>query len=75
MEKTKEIVIDFLKGHSKPSPMTIYSDALEKVSSTKFLGVHITDASQVPLLCFRTERTSVSSHHTGDPSGPASLNC
>ncbi len=40
MEKTKEIVVDFRRVHS---PLTINGATVERVSSTKFLGVHITE--------------------------------
>ena len=42
--KTKEIVVDFRRTHSQPPlPLTINGAAVEQVSSTKFLGVTITD--------------------------------
>ena len=41
VEKTKEIVVDFRRGHTQHSPLIINGAAVEQVSSTKFLGVHI----------------------------------
>ena len=41
VSKTKEIVVDFRKGHTEHPPLTIEGAAVERVSSTKFLGVHI----------------------------------
>uniref|UniRef100_A0A8C1GTL4 Reverse transcriptase domain-containing protein n=1 Tax=Cyprinus carpio TaxID=7962 RepID=A0A8C1GTL4_CYPCA len=43
MEKMKEIVVDFRRVHTQHSPLTINGAFVEKVSSTKFLGVHITE--------------------------------
>ena len=44
VEKTKEIVVDFRRTHYQPPlPLTINGAAVEQVSSTKFLGVTITD--------------------------------
>ncbi len=43
MEKTKEIVVDFRRVHSLHAPLTINGATVERVSSTKFLGVHITE--------------------------------
>ncbi len=37
VSKTKEVVMDF----RRPTPLTIDSSTVERVSSTKFLGVHI----------------------------------
>ncbi len=42
-EKTKEIVADFRRVHTQHAPLTINSATVERVSSTKFLGVHITE--------------------------------
>ncbi len=44
VEKTKEIVVDFRRVHSQHAPLTINGATVERVSSTKFLGVHITAA-------------------------------
>ncbi len=41
--KTKEIVVDFRKVHTQHAPLTINGATVERVSSTKFLGVHITE--------------------------------
>ncbi len=46
VEKTKEIVVDFRRVHSLHAPLTINGATVERVSSTKFLGV----PSQRPLL-------------------------
>ncbi len=43
VEKTKEIVVDFRRVHSLHAPLTINGTTVERVSSTKFLGVHITE--------------------------------
>ncbi|KAI3374360.1 hypothetical protein L3Q82_005961 [Scortum barcoo] len=43
VSKTKEIVVSFQRGHTQHHPLTIDSAAVERVSSTKFLGVHISD--------------------------------
>ncbi len=41
--KTKEVVMDFRKNSVDHPPLTIDSSTVERVSSTKFLGVHITE--------------------------------
>ena len=38
---TKEIVVDFQRGLTQHPPLTIDGATVERVSSTKFLGVHI----------------------------------
>ncbi len=43
VEKTKEIVVDFRRVHTQHAPLTINGVTVERASSTKFLGVHITD--------------------------------
>ncbi len=44
VEKTKEVGMDFRRRNSiDHPPLTIDSSTVEKVSSTKFLGVHITE--------------------------------
>ncbi len=43
VEKTKEIVVDFRRVHNQHAPLTINGATVERASSTKFLGVHITD--------------------------------
>uniref|UniRef100_A0A9J7ZV96 Reverse transcriptase domain-containing protein n=1 Tax=Cyprinus carpio carpio TaxID=630221 RepID=A0A9J7ZV96_CYPCA len=43
VEKTKEIVVDFRRAHTQHVPLTINGATVERVSSTKFLGVHITE--------------------------------
>ncbi len=41
--KTKEVVLDFKRNSVYHPPLTIDSSTVERVSSTKFLGVHITE--------------------------------
>ncbi len=43
VEKTKEIVVDFRRVHTQHAPLTINGATVERVSSTKFMGVHITE--------------------------------
>ncbi len=43
VEKTKEIVVDFRRVHTRPAPLTNNSATVKRLSSTKFLGVHITE--------------------------------
>ena len=43
VEKTKEIVVDFRRRHSQHAPLILDGAAVEQVSSTKFLGVHISE--------------------------------
>ena len=43
VSKTKEIVVDFRRGHTEHPPLTIDGAAVERVSRTKFLGVHISE--------------------------------
>ncbi|KAL0199225.1 hypothetical protein M9458_007765, partial [Cirrhinus mrigala] len=43
VSKTKEVVMDFRRNSADHPPLTIDSSAVERVSSTKFLGVHITE--------------------------------
>ncbi|KAK0154368.1 putative RNA-directed DNA polymerase from transposon BS [Merluccius polli] len=43
VQKTKEIVVDFRRASTQHPPLTINGDAVERVSSTKFLGVHLTE--------------------------------
>ncbi len=43
VEKTKEVVMDFRRNPVDHPPLTIGSSTVERVSSTKFLGVHITE--------------------------------
>ncbi len=44
VEKTKEVVLDFRRRNSiDHPPLTIDSSTVERASSTKFLGVHITE--------------------------------
>uniref|UniRef100_A0A3P9J829 Alkylated DNA repair protein AlkB homologue 8 N-terminal domain-containing protein n=1 Tax=Oryzias latipes TaxID=8090 RepID=A0A3P9J829_ORYLA len=41
--KTKEIVVNFQRGHTPHLPLIIDGTAVERVSSTTFLGVHISE--------------------------------
>ncbi|KAL0147809.1 hypothetical protein M9458_056886 [Cirrhinus mrigala] len=41
--KTKEVVMDFRRNSVDHPPLTIDSSTVERVSSTKFLGVHMTE--------------------------------
>ncbi|KAM9783542.1 mitochondrial import inner membrane translocase subunit tim16 isoform 1-T1 [Syngnathus typhle] len=43
VDKTKEIVVDFRKGHTQHLPLTIDGAVMERVSSARFLGVHISE--------------------------------
>ncbi len=43
VEKTKEVVMDFRINSIDHPPLIIDSSTVERVSSTKFLGVHITE--------------------------------
>ncbi|XP_037548521.1 uncharacterized protein LOC119425069, partial [Nematolebias whitei] len=43
VDKTKEIVVDFRKMHAQHAPLTINGTTVERVGSTKFLGVHVSE--------------------------------
>ncbi len=43
VEKTKEVVMDFRRNPVDQPPLTIDTSTVERVSSTKYLGVHITE--------------------------------
>ncbi|XP_053702104.1 uncharacterized protein LOC128747907 [Synchiropus splendidus] len=43
LDKTKEIVVDFGRSRHSHAPLYINDRAVEMVSTTKYLGVHITD--------------------------------
>ncbi len=43
VSKTKEVVMDFWRNSVDHPPLTIDGSTVERVSSTKFLGVHITE--------------------------------
>ncbi len=43
VEKTKEVVMDFRRNPVDHPPLTIDTSTVERVSSAKFLGVHITE--------------------------------
>ena len=44
VEKTKEVIVDFRKTRHSPTPLHINDSDVEVVSSTKFLGVQITNS-------------------------------
>lgn len=61
VDKTKEIVIDFMvSGKENHKYFTINGDDVEKVSSVRFLGVHLTDD-----LSFSINSTASSRKHKG----------
>ena len=41
--KTKEMVIDFRKQKGEPAPLSINGDCVQRVSSFKFLGIHLAE--------------------------------
>ncbi|KAI3363641.1 hypothetical protein L3Q82_001273 [Scortum barcoo] len=43
VEKMKEIVVDFRRACPQHAPLTIKGATVESMSSTKFLGVHVTE--------------------------------
>ncbi|KAI4895689.1 hypothetical protein NFI96_005785 [Prochilodus magdalenae] len=43
VNKTKELIVDFRKQERVHTPITINGATVERVSSFKFLGVHITE--------------------------------
>uniref|UniRef100_A0A669CX86 Reverse transcriptase domain-containing protein n=1 Tax=Oreochromis niloticus TaxID=8128 RepID=A0A669CX86_ORENI len=43
VSKTKEVIVNFQRDHTCHPPLTIDGAAVERVSSTKFLGVHISE--------------------------------
>ena len=43
VNKTKELIVDFRKQQREHAPIHINRNAVEKVDSFKFLGLHITD--------------------------------
>ncbi|XP_068507038.1 tRNA-specific adenosine deaminase 1 isoform X3 [Syngnathus scovelli] len=43
VNKTKKIVVDFRKGHTQHLPLTIDDAVVERLSSTRILGVHISE--------------------------------
>ncbi|KAI3375710.1 hypothetical protein L3Q82_004015 [Scortum barcoo] len=43
VEKTKEIVVDFKRTRPQHAPLTINGATVERVNSTKFLDVHVTE--------------------------------
>ena len=42
-DKTKEIIVDFRRSRPSHTSLFINDTAVEVLSSTRFLGVHITD--------------------------------
>ena len=67
VSKTKEIVADFRRGHTQHPPLTINGAAVERVSSTKFLGVHISEdlfwTTSIASLAKTAQRRSSPTHH------------
>ncbi len=55
VSKTKEVVMDFRRNSVDHPPLTIDSSTVERVRSTKFLGMHITED-----LTWTTNTTSLS---------------
>ncbi len=55
VSKTMEVVMDFRRNSVDHPPLTIDSSTVERVSSTKFLGMHITED-----LTWTTNTTSLS---------------
>ena len=47
VDKTKEIIVDFRRSQPSHKPLLINNTAVERVRSTKFLGVQITDTDLV----------------------------
>jgi hypothetical protein len=43
VNKTKEIIVDFMKQQREQPPIHIDGTVVERVESFKFLGIHITD--------------------------------
>ena len=43
INKTKEMIVDFMKQQREHPPIHIDGTAVEEVESFKFLGVHVTD--------------------------------
>ncbi len=61
VEKTKEIVVDFRRVHSLHAPLTINGATVERVSSTKFLGVHITEDLSWTTHCSTSQESTTAS--------------
>ena len=43
VEKTKEMIVDFWRAPTQHHPLFTHGAAVERVSSTRFLGVHISE--------------------------------
>ncbi len=85
IDKTKELVVDYRRQSREHTPITIDKTPVERVSSFKFLGVHITEESHMVCShrCSAEEGTSASllpekaeefwnePQHPSDPSTPA----
>ncbi len=77
VEKSKEVVLDFRRRNSiDHPPLTIDSSNVERVSSTKFLGVHITPGPPTPCHSPRRHNSACTfsagwkeqvSHHPSSP--------
>ncbi len=71
VEKTKEVVMDFRRNSVDHPPLTIESSTVERVSSTKFLGVHITEdltwTTNTMSLSKKAQQRLHVSHHPSSP--------
>ena len=43
VSKTKELIVDYRKRRAEQAPININGTVVERVESSKFLGVHITN--------------------------------
>ncbi len=79
VEKTKEIVVDFRRVHSLHAPLTINGTTVERVSSTKFLGVHITEdlswTNNTAALAKKATTASLLPPQTQKSQSPAPIMC
>lgn len=69
VDKTKEMVIDFWRARTHHAPVNIHGADVKRVSSVRFLGVHLARGADAPLKAF--SRT-VSLPGSG-PAGPTSI--
>ncbi|KAI4883782.1 hypothetical protein NFI96_030485, partial [Prochilodus magdalenae] len=65
VDKTKELTVDFKRKHTVHTPLTIHSNTVESMKSTKFLRVHIADD-----LTWTTHTTLPCQEGTAAPSLP-----
>ncbi|XP_020780116.1 olfactory receptor 1-like [Boleophthalmus pectinirostris] len=56
VSKIKEIVVDFQRGHTQHQTLTINGAVVERVSSTTFLGVHISEDSWTTALVKKAQQ-------------------